>query len=61
MERIESYDFSGHSTVCAQCGYRFVPGERGLMIKQTGDGGHTDCFDDYTEDNIYEFTDEICF
>lgn len=54
-------DFSGHITVCAQCGYRFVSGERALWFKETGDIVHRDCFADYAEDNIGEFTDEISF
>ncbi|MBQ7399102.1 MAG: hypothetical protein IJW06_01395 [Clostridia bacterium] len=54
-------EFSGHMTVCAHCGYRFVTGERALWIKETGDIVHRDCFNDYTEDNIGEFTDEIIF
>lgn len=64
MERFEGhekYDFSGHMTVCAQCGYRFVSGEKALWIKQTGDIVHGDCFSDYTEDNVSEFTKEIDF
>lgn len=54
-------DFSGHMTVCAHCGYRFVSGERALWIKQTGDVVHRDCFSDYTEDNIEDFTQEVGF
>ena len=54
-------DFSGHATVCAQCGYRFVRGEHGLWIKETKDVVHNDCFGDYVEDNIYEFTEEMIF
>lgn len=56
-----SGDFSGHMTVCAQCGYRFVSGERALWVRDTGDVVHRDCFGDYTEDNISEFTDEVGF
>lgn len=53
--------FSGHATVCAQCGYRFIRGEEALWIKETGDVVHKDCFYDYAEDNIEQFTKEIEF
>lgn len=60
-KRNESADFSGHMTVCAQCGYRFVSGENAFWVKDTGDVVHKDCFGDYSEDNIGEFTEEINF
>ena len=54
-------DFSGHATVCAQCGYRFINGEKALWVKDTKDVVHSDCFADYVEDNICEFTEEMDF
>lgn len=54
-------DFSGHTTVCAQCGYRFVRGEEALWIEETGDIVHADCFRDYAEDNVGEFTQPMKF
>lgn len=54
-------DFSGHMTVCAQCGYRFVDGDEALRVRQTGDIIHRDCWMDYTEDNREELSDIIDF
>jgi hypothetical protein len=54
-------DFSGHATVCAQCGYRFIRGETALWVNETKDVVHRDCFADYVEDNLYEFTEEMNF
>ncbi len=54
-------NFSGHITVCAQCGYRFVSGDDALWVKETGDVVHKDCFGDYIEDNAAEFTESIEF
>ena len=49
----------GRTTVCAQCGYRFVSGDAVLHINQTGDCIHRDCFPDYFDDNREEFCDEF--
>lgn len=59
FKRDDYTDFHRHSTVCAQCGYRFASGDEAYMIKATGDIIHRDCFSDYTEDNMYEFADKI--
>ena len=57
----EFSDFSGRMLVYAQCGYRFVKGDEGFVIKATEDIIHRDCFIDYTEDNISEFADTVDF
>lgn len=61
MQRQDFSNFSGHITVCAQCGYRFTAGDDALWIRETGDVVHRDCFADYTQDNIEEFTEVIDF
>jgi hypothetical protein len=53
--------YGGGSTVCAQCGYRFIKGDEALRIKQTGDIIHSDCFIDYSEDNREELSEEFEF
>lgn len=53
--------FSGHFTVCAQCGYRFVSGDDALRIKETGDIIHNDCFFDYMDDNMDEIAEKMEF
>lgn len=52
---------SEHITVCAQCGYRFESGDEALRVNETGDVIHVDCWMDYTDDNIDEFTQKIEF
>lgn len=54
-------NFSGHYTVCAQCGYRFTPGDEALRIKETGDIVHNECYVDYMDDNIDEIADKLEF
>ena len=62
LERKErEHNFSGHLTVCAQCGYRFVRGDEGLWVKETGDVIHKDCWLDYSDDNADEFTNVLTF
>ena len=55
------FEFGGHNTVCAQCGYRFARGDEALRVKATGDIIHRECLMDYTEDNMNELTEEIDF
>ena len=52
-------DVIGTTTVCAQCGYRFVKGDGVLRINQTGDCVHKDCFPDYIDENMEEFCEEF--
>lgn len=54
-------DFGGFSTICAQCGYRFIKGDEALRVKETGDIIHRECYMDYTDDNVTELTDSIEF
>lgn len=53
--------FSGHYTVCAQCGYRFERGDEALRIKETGDIVHNDCYVDYMDDNVTELAESMEF
>ena len=53
--------FSGHMTICAQCGYRFVRGDETLTVKETGDVIHKSCWMDYSEDNRDELCEETDF
>lgn len=53
--------FSGHYTVCAQCGYRFTRGDEALRIKETGDIVHSECYIDYADDNIDELAEKLEF
>ncbi len=46
-------------TLCAQCGYRFVRGERMLRFHETGDFIHDGCLMDYVDDNLFEICDEF--
>lgn len=50
-----------HSTVCAQCGYRFISGDEAMKILQTGDIVHRDCWIDYADDYSDELTEKIDF
>ena len=59
--RSEYNDYRRHTTLCAQCGYAFAKGDEAYYVKATGDLIHRDCFMDYTDDNIDEFTDTIEF
>ena len=61
ITRNDYLDFSGHFTVCAQCGYRFTRGENGFRINQTGDIVHEGCFIDYAEDNRQQFVERVDF
>ena len=58
---MRSETFSGHFTVCAQCGYRFAVGDEALRIKETGDIVHSECYIDYVDDNMEEFTEKMDF
>lgn len=60
VKRIET-SLSGLSsgTLCAQCGYRFVRGERVLRVHDTGDFIHDGCLVDYVDDNLSEICDEF--
>ena len=59
--RSDYLNFSGHMTLCAQCGYRFVRGDEGYRVRETGDVIHRDCLMDYIDDNVNELCDEIDF
>lgn len=54
-------DFTGHFTVCAQCGYRFIKGDDALRIRQTGDIIHESCWMDYADDNVSELSEDVEF
>ena len=53
--------FSGHMTICAQCGYKFVDGDEALTVKGTSDVIHKGCWMDYSEDNVDELCEETDF
>ncbi len=58
-DKNEYFEAVHHYTVCAQCGYRFVSGDEALVVKQTGDMIHRDCYMDYNEDNMNELCESI--
>jgi len=60
--RYEAYGFPKaryRSTVCAVCGYRFERGDSVYNVKETGDLIHTDCWEDYFEENEDSFVESI--
>ena len=50
-----------HRTMCAQCGYLFERGDEALRVHETGDIIHKDCWQEYTDDNLYQMSDAVEF
>lgn len=53
--------FSASSTVCAQCGYRFIRGDEAYRVNETGDVIHRECWIDYSDDYVGELCSEVEF
>ncbi len=52
------FDIASHRTLCAQCGYRIVRGDIALRVHMTGDMIHKECWQYYTEDNLFVLCEE---